>query len=156
VSDKTATENTQVVELSVAAERPRTVVFAERAMWAWAAWNAVYGAYEALFARTTDMQSTLDMLGAANPVAPQSIRPLTAAVYALGALSIVWLAIKIGQRKRWARASLVANFVVQALWVSGSQAFADVLTNIPDLGLQMAALWFLYTQPARSWYARRT
>jgi hypothetical protein len=156
VSSKTATENTLATAPPQPADKPRTVLYAERALWVWAGWNAVYGIYEACFAGASDLQPMIDMLAPVYPVTPQALRPLTAAIYAVAALSIVWLAVKIGRRRRWARVSILANFVLQALWVSGSTGLADILSNVPDLGLQAAALWFLYTQPARGWFARRS
>lgn len=97
-----------------------------------------------------------EQLQGALTVAPETLLQVTLAVYALLALTLVWFVFKIGQGKPWARTSLLLSFALQALWTAAPpyHGAAEYLPDVPDLGLQIYALYLLYTWPGRAWFTR--
>jgi hypothetical protein len=133
------------------AAKPSAVVYAERSLWVWAAWIALYGGYQTLIAAPDPDQTLQTVLG----VPSDSLRSLTAAAYALAAASVVTLSLQIANGKRWARAMLLISFVLQALWDVGGtgSGILSHVADLPDLVLQAYALTMLYAAPSRQWFA---
>ena len=85
-----------------------------------------------------------------------SMRKAGVGIYVIVGLSMVLVIFQIGEGKRWARLMLLVSFIFEGLYVLGQGAAGpeDYLAAIPDLGLQMAALYWLYTPPGRGWFER--
>ena len=87
-------------------------------------------------------------------ITPATLTEATIGVYALAAATSIWVIIKIGAGKGWARTSLVINFVLDFLWCAAPPYHGawELLTYVPDLGLQSYALYLLYTWPGERWF----
>lgn len=146
--------------------KPKAVLKAEYALITWTAWTCIYGIYDAwtTLPQVTDALKTQmpgqlpDMLN----VSPQTMMQWTIGYYALVALVSFLFIIMIGKGKRWARSSFLWGFLLEVLcsgtWMalavfSGSPpSFLDWAAYVPDLGLQIYALWMLYTWPGERWF----
>ena len=97
-----------------------------------------------------------EQLQGAITVSSGTLLEMTIAGYALMALTLIWFVFKIGQGKKWARSSLLLSFALEVLWtaVPPYHALLDYLPDAPDLGLQLCALYLLYTWPGRTWFTR--
>jgi hypothetical protein len=82
---------------------------------------------------------------------------VTVVGYATLALTMVWIVLKIGAGKRWARSSLLLGFILDVLYTlpPPHQEILGYLTDVPDLGLQIYALVMLYTAPVSGWFNQR-
>ena len=138
----------------MSADKPNAVVYAERSLWAWLAWTCLYGAYQTWGPASHSAAEAAAQLQDIVGVAPGSLQSLTIAGYALAAVSIAWMVVKIGDGKNWARRSLLVTFILEVLWASAQSdaSVADYLSDVPDLGLQAYALYLLYTKTARLWF----
>ena len=134
--------------------KPRSIVRSERALWIWAAWTCIWGAYETFHPTLLPGQTTANPLLDALIVPSETFQSLAIAGYALTAASIAWIAVKIGTAHKWARVTLLIGFVLQIFWVTDRSSYsaADYRANAPDLVLQCYALYLLYTKPGRDWF----
>jgi hypothetical protein len=132
--------------------KPKAVLRAEYTLWAWTAWLCGFGLYQAFYpdASSRDFLAQLQSVVA---IAPDQLRTAMIAVYAVVAVSMVLLVFQIGAGRRWARGGLLLSFVVQALYVAQAGP-SEYLTNTPDLIFQAVAVWLLYTDPGRQWFAK--
>ena len=136
-----------------ATTKPKTVLWAEWALWTWTAWLCGYGIYQ-VFNPDAASQDLLTQLQAYATIGPEQLRTVVGAIYVLVGITMVLLVFRIGAGRRWARASLMLSFVVQALYVAQSDP-SEYLTNAPDLIFQGIAVYLLYTDPGRQWFAKR-
>lgn len=134
--------------------KPQAILHAQWALSAWAAWLCLFGIYqsyrdleefEALMA--TQFQGLIS-------ISATTMMQISVACYALIALSLVLVILKIGQGKNWARLSILVNLIFQALWtmMPSDQGLLGFLPSVPDLGLQTYALYLLYTADGRTWF----
>jgi hypothetical protein len=126
------------------ADKTRDVIYAERALWVWAAWVAAYGFYQTLFGGALGEAQSMVSLP------PATLRALTATFYMVAAASVVGLALQVAQGKKWARITLLLSFLLQAVWELGGGDILSHLADAPDLGLQGYALYMLYRKPSAS------
>jgi hypothetical protein len=77
--------------------------------------------------------------------------------YVLLAMVSGWFVWKIGQGKHWARSSFMWGFMFQLLLMLAPpyhEQASEYLNDIPDLGLQIMALYWLYAWPGRGWFTK--
>ena len=137
-------------------EKPKSVLYAVCALTAWTAWICLYGIFET-WRSLPEVQAMIDQqLQGAFVVETKTMLQITVAVYGLVAATLAWVVYKLGQGKKWARASLLFSFAVQALWTLAPpyHGVMTYLPDVPDLGLQAYALYLLYTWPGRTWFNR--
>jgi peptidoglycan/LPS O-acetylase OafA/YrhL len=89
-------------------------------------------------------------------ITPQTLLALTVAGYAVLALTMVWVIRKIGAGKNWARSSLLLGFILDVLYTLSPpyHGMLSYRTDLPALGLQIYALYLLYTGPGSFWFHR--
>ncbi len=82
-----------------------------------------------------------------------SLRKAGIGIYAIVGLSMVLVIFQIGEGRRWARTLLLISFVCALVWGLGQGAASPwgYVADIPDFGLQIAALYLLYG-PGRNWF----
>jgi hypothetical protein len=138
--------------------KPKAVSDAELALWAWTAWICSTGLYRAWTAIAQIEGAINSQLQGVITVSPQTLKALALTGYTLLALIMIWLIFKIAAGKRWARTSLFLSFVVDVLYTTSSphRGVRSVLTDLPDLGLQIYVLFLLYTAPGSFWFKRET
>jgi hypothetical protein len=136
------------------ADKPRTVDHAEWALWAWTAWVGVFGIYQTLGASSGVDKEIADQLQAIAGIPTATLRTVVIAGYVLASASMAWVVFKIGAGKNWARLTVLVSFILEALWVAAQSdaTTMDYLADVPDFGLQMYALYLLYTEPGRQWF----
>ncbi len=139
-------------------EKPQAVRHAQWTLSAWTAWLCLFGIYQSW----RDLEKFEDILATQLQgmisISATTMMEITVACYALIALSLVWIILKIGQGKNWARLSILVNLVFQALWtmIPSDHGLLGYLPSVPDLGLQMYALYLLYTADGRTWFNHKT
>ena len=143
--------------LAQPAGRPLEVIRAEWILWAWTAWICVYGVYQTLTGTSGADAMLGQQLQAIADVPPQFLKTTIVIAYVAVGLSMAAVVAQIGRGRRWARLSLLISFLFELLLFAGPQegGVTGYLALIPDLGLQMAALYLLYTRPGRDWFAHR-
>ena len=89
-------------------------------------------------------------------IPPDSMRSIIIGAYVLVGASMATIVAQIGQGKRWARFSLVISlaFELMSLAEPPDGGLVGYLADVPDFGLQLVALYWLYTTPGREWFAR--
>jgi hypothetical protein len=138
-------------------QKPKAVLHAELALWAWTAWICLFGVYQISASISDIEQAIATELEGMVVITPQTLMAVTLVGYAALALTMVWIVLKIGAGKRWARSSLLLGFILDALYRL-SPPYHRILgyrTDVPDLGLQIYALVMLYTSPGSGWFNRR-
>jgi hypothetical protein len=138
-------------------EKPKAVLHAERALWAWTAWICLFGVYQTSASIQDIEQAIATQLQGMFMMTPQTLMAVTVIGYAVLALTMIWIVVKIGAGKRWARSSLLLGFILDALYRLSPpyHGILGYLTDVPDLGLQIYALAMLYTAPGSGWFNRR-
>jgi peptidoglycan/LPS O-acetylase OafA/YrhL len=137
-------------------EKPKAVLYAERALWAWTAWICLFGVYQTSASIPDIEQAITTQLQGTVTITPQTLMAVTVVGYAALALTMIWIVLKIGAGKRWARSSLLLGFILDALYTLSPphHGILGYLTDVPDLGLQIYTLVMLYTAPGSGWFNR--
>lgn len=138
-------------------DKPATIDHAEWALWAWTAWICLFGIYQTLVGGSGSDKAITDQFQSIIEVPPETLRTTIVAGYGLAGASMAWVVIKIGAGKTWARRTVLVSFILEALWAAAGQtdaSVADFLADVPDFGLQMYALYLLYTRPGRQWFGK--
>jgi hypothetical protein len=135
-------------------EKPDAVTRAAWVLWAWTAWTLALGLYQTWASTSGIDKIVTDQLQGLVVVAPGALQKMMSAGYVLMAVSMAWVIAKIGDGKRWARGSLLLSFIVEALWIMNQPGSLGYLTDVPDLVLQVCALFLIYTRPGRDWFTR--
>ena len=137
-------------------KKPKTIFYAEWALWGWTAWICLFGIYQSLVSLPGIKTMMDEQLQGMISFELKDMRLFVIASYLAMALTLVWFVFKIGQGKRWARTSLLIGVVLQALYIvmSPYQGMLNYLPDVPDIGLQVYALYLLYTWPGRTWFTR--
>ena len=142
---------------SIKSPKPADVLYAELALWAWTAWACLYGIYhtwkqipEIEDMLTSQLQGFID-------IGPDRLLHMAVGGYVSIAIISAFVVYKIGQGKEWARLSLVWGFALEVLIELISAFFEPIeyLSDIPEFGLQIYALYLLYTPASRAWFASR-
>lgn len=135
-------------------KKPKTVLHAEYALWIWTAWMFLFGIYQSLISIQDIEQEITTQLQGAISISSGTLMEITVASYALLALTSVWIIFKIGAGKNWARTSLLLGFILDAAWTAMPpyHGLLEFVTYIPDLGLQVYAVFLLYTPPGNRWF----
>ena len=139
-----------------ALKQPQTVRHAEQALWAWTAWTCLFGIYQS-WSSIPEIEAMLSgQLQGMFEITPQQLLEWIIAGYAGLFAASAWIVLKIGAGKNWARNSLLWGFIIQAIYTAWPPYHLgmDVLTGIPDFGLQIYALYLLYTKPGNDWFHR--
>lgn len=136
------------------ASKSRDVVYAELALGAWTVWTCLFGIYQT-WRQIPEIENALnDQLQGMISITPESMLHMAIAGYiGLAAMSALVI-IKIGQRKHWARSTTLWSCGLQALTILWPPYHAplEYLSEVPDLGLQIYAVYFLYTASSRAWF----
>jgi len=134
-------------------EKPRQVFYAELALWLWTIWTCAYGLYQTA-PQITEIEDQLVPLQGLVAISPQTLWQVMYAAYAAIAVASIWVIVGINRGKHWARSSLWWGFILQFLMEAAPpyHGVREVLTEIPDLGLQIYALVLLYTKPGKGWF----
>jgi len=137
-------------------DKPKAVRNAELALWAWTGWVCLFGLYQT-WTEISWIEAILNsQLPGMVALTPQALMVASGAVYAAVALTMGWVVVKIGRGKNWARSSLLVGFILDAIFTL-SPPYRDVLkTALPELGLQIYALFLLYTAPGSGWFHTKT
>jgi hypothetical protein len=137
--------------------KPRNVLYAEWALWAWTVWICLSGIYQVWSELPEIEQMMSDALQGVYTMQPRALLEMTIAGYGLLALLSAWIIVKIGAGKHWARGSLLWGFGLQAVCIAFPpyRGISEYLADIPDLGLQGIAIFLLYTRPGRGWFASK-
>jgi len=133
--------------------KPECIVYAEWALWAWTVWACLYGIYST-WRGMPEIQQQLDQLQGLITIDPHSLMPMAIAGYVALAVFSAWFIVKIGQGKNWARSSFLWGFVCEviAVFIPPYHAPLEYIASIPDFGLQIYALYYLYTAPNSAWF----
>ena len=148
--------NDIVLKLSSPLTKPNQVLIAEYALWAWTVWTCVFGIVEAWhqIPQVEDL-ITGNLQGMVSIDANSMMKWVIYGYVGLAAAS-GWVVYKIGQGKHWARSTTLWGFVLQIgiMVIPPYNTAMEYLMDIPDVGLQLVALHFLYTQPSRAWFEK--
>ena len=90
------------------------MLYAERALWAWTAWICLFGVYQTSASIPDIEQAITTQLQGMVTITPQTLMAVTGVGYAALALTMIWIVLKIGAGKRWARSSLLLGFILDA------------------------------------------
>jgi preprotein translocase subunit Sec61beta len=137
-------------------EKPKTIRHALLALWIWTAWTFVFGVYQSL-SDMPELENTINgTFKETIDINPNSVLLAGIAGYGLLAAATAWFILKIGQGKNWARASLLVSFIIDAALTLAPpyHGFVRFLWDVPDLALQIYALYLLYTAPGKAWFTR--
>ncbi len=134
--------------------KPKTVFKAELALWLWTAWVCLYGLYDTRNSIPELEQSLDEQLQGAITIAPETIMHGAIAGYAIIAVISIWVIVKIGAGKHWARSSFIwgLGFQILTTLMPPYHGLKEHISDIPDLGLQLYAAYLLYTMPAKAWF----
>lgn len=79
------------------------------------------------------------------------------ASYTILGVSSGWVVVKIGAGKNWARVSVLLGLILEGIWLACPpyHGYVDLLTALPDFGLEGYALFLLYTYPGKTWFKDR-
>ena len=137
-------------------EKPKEISYALWALGAWAAWLFFFGVYQTWVGLPALQALINEPLQGVISVESRLMLEMAVATYGMVALSLVWVAYKVNQGKRWARTTLLVSFVLEVLWIimPPYHGWADYLSDVPDLGLQLYALYLMLTWPGRTWFNR--
>ncbi len=135
-------------------KKPKTVLNAEYALWIWTAWTCLFGLYQSWIS-IPDLENMMaSQLQGIVAIAPETLKESIVGGYALLAVTSLWVIIKIGAGKNWARVSLLLGFILDVVWsaMPPHHGLQEYLADVPDLGLQSYALYLLYTWPGERWF----
>ncbi|MEJ0063141.1 MAG: hypothetical protein WDO70_08050 [Alphaproteobacteria bacterium] len=135
-------------------DKPKNVLYAELALWAWTVWMCVCGIYQA-WVSIGDLEKMIaEQLQGMIEVDPESLMWTAVIGYAMLGAGSAWIVLKIGEGKNWARISVVLSFALDAIWTAMPPYRETLyyLLAVPDIGLQIYALYLLYTWPGRAWF----
>lgn len=135
-------------------KKPPTILYAEWALWAWIAWTCLFGIYQS-WSKIPDIEQIMaDEFQGLYSIDPSSLTEIIIATYAVVAALSAWVVFRIGAGKNWARGSLLWSFILELFWLLAPpyHEVSTYLINIPDLGLQVYALYILYTDPGSRWF----
>ncbi len=134
--------------------KPQNVRHAEVALWVWTAWTCLFGLYQSWGDIPEMEQAINDQLQGAITADPHTLLEWIVAAYVGIAVTSAWVTIKIGAGQHWARSSLVWGFILEFIFVAWPPHhwMKDIAAAIPDLGLQIYALYMLYTKPGSDWF----
>jgi hypothetical protein len=144
------------LDIKAETEKPRAVLYAEWALWAWTAWACLFGIYQSWIAIPAIEDAITGQLQGMVTLEPKTLLQAIIAGYGAMAVLSVWVVLKIGAGKNWARSSLLWGFVLEAAIAAWPpyHGLLDTLADVPDFGLQGYALYLLYTKPGRDWFHR--
>jgi hypothetical protein len=136
-------------------DKPASVGNAERALWLWTIYTCVLGTYQTL----KQIPELMDMVTMANlqdsfPINEALMRQWTFYGYAALFVISVWVLWRLNVGRRWARGSVLGGFVIELLIeiVPPYHDLVGYIPDIPDIGLQIYALWLLYNRPGSDWF----
>jgi len=134
-------------------EKPRAVTYAEWALWLWVVFTCLLGIYQT-HGQIPEIEEVMTgTLQGAITLSPASLMTMAVVGYSFVALLAAWIVYKIGDGKHWARSSLLWGFAFEILCMAFPPYHAgELLTAIPDLGLQIFAIYLLYTLPGSAWF----
>jgi hypothetical protein len=135
----------------VTANPRKAVQAAERILWAWTAWVTGLGIYQSGTSVQSAEKLVTDHLLATMPFNPEALQVVVITGYVVTAGFLVWMVLKIGEGKGWARTSLALNFAFDAFStaVPPYHGISGLLTAVADLGPQAVAAYLLYSLPGR-------
>jgi hypothetical protein len=134
--------------------RPQTVVHAAHALWIWTAWTCIVGLYLS-WRSIPELEGMItEQLQGMISIAPATMMQAMLGGYALMGILSAWMIWEIGRGKKWARASVMLGFVCQIIGMAVPPYHQGValIADIPDFGLQLYAIYLMYTPPARGWF----
>ena len=135
--------------------KPNETRYAERALWAWLVWTCPFGVYQT-WAALPDLQNTIasELPGVPITIDVNGVMSIVIPVYVVVAAIFAWFILKVGQGKAWARSSVLWGFVLQIFMmiIPPYHPLVEYLGDIPDVGLQAAALYWLYGHASRDWF----
>jgi hypothetical protein len=137
-----------------ASQKPRNVLYAELALWAWTAWFFFYGVLDTWRSIPEIEQNLNDQLQGMITIAPNTMLAGAIIGYAALAALSAWVVFEIGKGKHWARSSLAWGIGLEMLTIIAPPYHApmEYLADIPDVGLQAYATWLLFTSPGKEWF----
>ena len=131
--------------------KPRVVLYAQIALWIWTAWTCLFGMYQA-WRSLPEIENTIAEQSQGMIAVPtRLLQEFIVGGYAGLAPVLLLVVFGIGAGNKVARASIAWLSLLWAFF-SPFHEGADYLTDIPDIGLQSIALYFLYTQPGAAWF----
>lgn len=138
-------------------EKPQNVCRAEKALWAWTAWTCLFGIYQSWIGIPEIEGMMNGPLQGLVPIEPHKLLEWIIAGYAGLAIASAWIVLKIGAGKNWAKSSVLWGFILQAICIVWPPYHLglDFLADVPDIGLQIYALYLLYTKPGSDWFLAR-
>ena len=141
-------------------EKPQAVVYAELALWAWTAWTCLFGFLQTRSQIPEIEQAMAGDLQGLISIAPETLLRAAAGGYAAIAAVSAWFIVKLAAGKHWARSSFMWSFVFQVLLMAlppyHRMTAGEFLGAVPDIGLQILALYLLYTLPGSAWFPPKT
>jgi hypothetical protein len=136
--------------------KPRAVRDAECALWAWTAWTCLFGLYQAWAGLNENLGQLNDYAQGLLAIDPHQMVKAFIAIYLVVAVLSGWIILRISAGHPWARSSFAWGFALEVLMAAlPPYHFTwEVLTALPDYGLQIYALYLLYTAPGRDWFQK--
>jgi len=140
--------------LQASPQKPSTVLYAEWALWLWTTWTCLFGMYQTGTELPQQVQSLNEQLQGLATIEPKTMMQLAIVGYAVTGISLAWAIYEIGRRKHWPRSSLLWGFAIELVWMLffPPHGLKEWLTDIPDIALQVIAIYWLYTSPAKEWF----
>lgn len=130
-------------------EKPKEILYGTLGLGVWTAWICLFGIFETRTSLSQIQQMLPAELAGTMVIDTARATPFIVASYAMLGLLSAWFIWKTGQGKLWARASFLWGFILQTLIT----IFPPYnLSDIPDIGLQALALYWLYSRPSRRWF----
>jgi len=138
-------------------KKPKNVTYAERALYGWTAWTTLFGIYQTYTGLAELATQITEQSSGLVSISPSALLQCAIAGYIAIALISVWIIYEIHKGKHWARSSFLWGFIFQIL-MFGLPPYhppLEYLTSIPDITLQIYALYLLYTWPGENWFKPR-
>lgn len=138
-------------------EKPKNVRRAEWILWGWTAFTCLLGSYQTWASIPELEKALMDQAQGQVLVSPDAMLAAGVGGYLLVAATSAWIILRIAEGKNWARLSLLLGLVVEILWtaVFFPSGISEYLSDALDFGLQIYAVYLLYTRPGSGWFLHK-
>jgi hypothetical protein len=134
--------------------KPQSIKHAIWTLWAWVAWTCLFGIYQS-WASVPEIERQLaGPLQGMVTIEPQILLGIIITGYGLVAAISIWIVLRVGSGKNWARKSLLWTFILESLWAAWLPHYGvtDYIMDIPDLSFLGYTLYLLYTRSSSDWF----
>ena len=135
-------------------QQPKEIAYALIALGFWTIWTTLSGFRETIGILPDVQTAIAQLLDDSMNVNAKTLYNAVIVIYAALAITLLWVMLKIGEGKPWARSSLLWGCVLETAWTIAPpyHELSGYLQDVPELGLQFLALYFLYDKAGSSWF----